>query len=82
MYRISWSDNAIDGLADLALIHQAHWADINSAVELIEYRLQRFPMVYGSEISEGLWRIAVEPISITFTMVGRDITVESIGWTG
>jgi hypothetical protein len=82
MYQIGWSDNAIDGLAVLALLHQNRWADINSAVDLIEYRLQRYPMAYGREVSEGLWRIDVEPIGISFTLSGQHITIESIGWMG
>ena len=82
MYQIGWSDNGLDGLAELAVLHQGRWADINSAVNLTEYRLQRYPMAYGREVSEGLWRIDVEPISLTFTIDGQDITIESIGWIG
>ena len=70
MYQIGWDDAAIDGLATLSLLHQGRWADINGAVDIIEYRLQRTPMAYSREVSEG----------ITFTMSGNDITIESIGW--
>jgi hypothetical protein len=51
-------------------------------VDIIEYRLQRFPMASGREISEGLWRIDVAPIGLSFTVDGQNITVESIGWLG
>lgn len=43
MQPIGWSDNALDGLAELAILHQARWAEINSAVDLIEHRLQHRP---------------------------------------
>jgi hypothetical protein len=82
MYQIAWDDAAIDGLAMLSLLYQSRWADINSAVDLIEYRLHRFPMAYGREVSEDLWRIDADPISITFTISGQDVIVESIGWVG
>ena len=82
MYQIAWSDNGLDGLAELAVLYQNRWADINSAVNLIEFRLQRFPMTFGREVSEGLWRIDVEPVSVTFTMADKEIFVESIGWVG
>ena len=39
-------------------------------------------MTFGREVSEGLWRIDVEPVSVTFTIAGNDITIESIGWIG
>jgi hypothetical protein len=80
MYQIGWDEDSIDGLALLSLLHPERWADINSAVDLIEFRLQRFPMTFASEVSEGLWRIDVEPIGISFTVAGKHITIESIGW--
>ncbi len=82
MYQIGWSDNGLDGLAELALLHQGQWGDINSAINLIEYRLQRSPMTFGREVSEGLWRIDLEPVSVTFTIADQDISIESIGWIG
>ncbi len=80
MYQIEWSDDSIDGLAMLALHYQSRWTEINSAVDLVEYYLQRQPMAYGRVVSEGLWRMDVEPIGITFTIDDQDITIESIGW--
>ncbi len=82
MYQIGWDAAAIDGRAMLSLLYQGRWTEINSAVDLIEHRLQRYPMPFGREVSEELWRIDVEPISITFTISGQDIFVESIGWLG
>ena len=79
MHNIGWSDNGLDGLAELAVLHQGRWSDINSAIDLIEYRLRHHPLVFGREVSERLWRIDVEPISVTFVFAGNDITVESIG---
>jgi hypothetical protein len=82
MYDIEWKDAAIDGLAQLSLSYPSRWADINSAVNLIEYRLRRFPMAYSNEVSEDLWRIDVDPIAICFTMSDQSITIESVGWIG
>jgi hypothetical protein len=59
MFQIAWMDASIDGLADLSLLHQDRWADINSAVDLVEYRLQRNPLAHSGEVSESLRRIDV-----------------------
>ncbi len=82
MYEIGWEEDAIDGLATLSLLHPGRWAEINAAVDLIEFRLERFPMTFANEVSEGLWRINVPPVGISFTIAGKDITIESIGWIG
>jgi hypothetical protein len=39
-------------------------------------------MAFANEVSEGLWRIKVQPVGISFTIAGKDITIESIGWIG
>lgn len=82
MRSVGWDEAAVDGLATLLLLQPGQWANINSAVDLIEYRLRHHAMVFGREVSEGLWRIDVEPLSVTFVFVGNDITVESIGLIG
>ena len=82
MNSIEWSDDAIDGLAMLSLLHSNRWADINSAIDLIEYHLEHHPMAFANEVSEGLWRIDIEPVGISFSIAGKDITIESIGWIG
>jgi hypothetical protein len=82
MYAIGWDEDAIDGLATLSLLHPGRWAEINGAIDLIEFRLQRFPMAFANEVSEGLWRIDVQPVGMSFTIAGKDITIESIGWIG
>ena len=80
MHEIAWTDSGFEGLAELCLLHPIRWADINSAVDLIEYRLQRKPFAYSHEVSEGLRRIDVRPIAVCFSISGTSITIESIGW--
>ena len=82
MHEVAWADTAIDGLAELCLHYADHWAEINSAVDIIEYRLRRSPMEHSRLISEGLWRIDITPIAICFTISPSDLTIESIGWIG
>lgn len=80
MYQISWTDMAFDGLADLSLVHQDRWSEINSAVDLIEYRLSRKPVEYSHEVSEGLRRIDVRPVAVCFSLDQMSIVIESVGW--
>ncbi len=35
MHEVAWADTAIDGLAELCLHYAEHWAEINSAVDII-----------------------------------------------
>jgi hypothetical protein len=46
MYQIGWDEAAVDGLAMVSVLHSDRWADINSAVDFIEYRLRRYPMAF------------------------------------
>jgi hypothetical protein len=58
------------------------WADINGAVDLVEYRLQRKPLQFSQHLAEGLRRIDVAPLAVYFTISGTTITIESVRWTG
>jgi hypothetical protein len=82
MFQIAWMDAAFDGLANLCLLHQDRWDDINSAVDIIEYRLQRNPLTHSGEVSEGLRRIDLRPVAVCFSISGTTVTIESIGWIG
>ena len=82
MNQIGWTDAGLDGLAEICMLHQDLWADINRAVDVIEYRLQRNPLAHSEEISEGLRRIDIWPVAVCFSISGMNGTIESIGWIG
>lgn len=82
MYQGDWEASALDRLADLCLQHQTRWADINGAVDIIEYRLQRDPVAHSRHVAEELRRIDLPPVTVYFTMSGTVITIESLGWIG
>jgi hypothetical protein len=81
MYQVQWDASALDGLADLCVRHPDRWADINGAVDIIEYLLQRDPLSRSWHIAEELRRIDSPPLSVYFTMTGASITIESVRWT-
>jgi hypothetical protein len=62
--------------------HPTRWADINGAVDLIDYRLQRDPLTHGHHVAEGLRRIDSSPLAAYFTMSGPKVTIESLRWIG
>ena len=82
MFRLDWEDAAFDGLADFCILHKDRWGDINGAVDVIEYRLQRNPLAHSREVAEGLRRIDLPPLALFFSVTGREITIVSVGWIG
>jgi hypothetical protein len=80
MFQVEWEAPALDGLADFCVVHPDKWADINGAVDLIEYRLQRDPLKFGHHIAEGLRRIIFRPLTVFFTINGSTVTIESVRW--
>jgi hypothetical protein len=45
MFQLVWEEPALDDLADLCVLHQDRWADINGAADIIEYRLRHFSLI-------------------------------------
>jgi hypothetical protein len=82
MFQVEWEAPALDGLADMCVLHVDRWADINGAVDIIEYRLQRDPVKHSRHIAEGLRRIDSSPLAIYFAISGTTITVDSVHWIG
>jgi hypothetical protein len=82
MFQVEWESSALDGPADLCVVHRDRWAEINGAVDIIEYRLQHAPLTNGRHVAEGLHRIDSSPLALYFTMTGSAITIESVRWIG
>jgi hypothetical protein len=78
MFHVDWDDPALDMLADLCLRYQHRWADINGAVDSIEFRLQRDPLSLSRHIAEELRRIDSSPLAVYFSVAGTRITIESV----
>ncbi len=79
MHQIGWQSSGLEALADLCVQHPDRWADINGAVDIIEYNLQRDPIKHSHHVAEGLRRTHSAPLVAYFTIHGTRIMMEAVG---
>ena len=82
MFRVDWEPAASDQFAAISVAHPGRWKDINNADNHIAKKLQSAPLTHGQTVSEGLWRIISEPLVVYFSIQGKQVTVEAVGWVG
>jgi hypothetical protein len=82
MYQVEWDTPALDDLAELCIQHPTRWADINGAVDIIKYRLERDPVQASQAVAEGLRRIKSSPLAAEFPVNGPTATIESLRRVG
>jgi hypothetical protein len=82
MSDVDWKKKATTDLADICLQHMTMWHVIDAAEQDISRKLQRDPIQYSQEISEGLRRIISWPLVAYFSLDGNRVEVEAVGWIG
>jgi hypothetical protein len=80
MFSVNWEDAATDELARLCLDYPHRWADMDVAENDITYRLQKDPIRYRKEISEGLRRVISSPLAVYFSITEDEVWVQTVGW--
>jgi hypothetical protein len=81
MYQVEWEAAALEDLASVCLQHPSRWADINGAVDIIDYLLQRDPISRSRHIADELRRIDSLPLSAYFAIIGTIVTIASVRWS-
>ena len=82
MFAVDWEPSATDQFAAICVAHPTRWKDINDADNDITQKLQRDPLKYSQPVSEGLRRIISDPVVAFFSIDGKQVTVEAVGWIG
>ena len=82
MFDVEWTARATTSLGAVCLDHPGEWGVINAAEQDINYKLQRRPLHYSQEVSEGLRRIISSPLVLYFSIDGNRVEVDAVGWIG
>ena len=82
MHQVDWEPSALDMLALICLQKPNRWPEINSAADIIEFRLQRDPISHSRHVAEELRRIDVSPLAAYFAVTGSQVTIGSLRWIG
>jgi hypothetical protein len=80
MYEVVWLRTATDRLAEICLNHPNQWNDIDAAENDVDYRLRRDPFHFSQAVAEGLRRIISPPLVVYFSVAGKRIEIEGVGW--
>ena len=82
MHDVHWTRRGTRDLAALCLDHPNEWAAIDAAEQDISNKLQRHPLRYSQEVSEGLRKIMSRPLVVYFSIDGDRVLVDAVGWIG
>ena len=66
-YTVEWNDDALDQLA-VEWMQAPDPRAVNAAQTTIDRLLSRDPLGHGVEVSEGLRRLTVPPLSVQYTV--------------
>ncbi len=80
MHQLEWEGAALESLAAVCVAHKDRWADINGAVDIIEYAIQQDPLGRSHHVAEGLRRSDLPPIAVYFAVSGSTVTIEAVRW--
>ena len=81
MHEVHWLKKATTDLAAICLDHLTMWPIIDAAEQDIARKLQRHPLKYSQEVSEGLRRIISWPLIVYFSIEGNKVAVRT-RWQG
>jgi hypothetical protein len=84
MHDVHWMKKATTDLPAICLDHLTMWPVIDAAEQDIARKLERHPLKYSQEVSEGLRRIISWPLIVYFSVDGTKtkVEVEAVGWIG
>jgi len=80
-YRVKWLREALRQLAAIWTQASDRMA-VTSAEAQIQQLLTRDPLHNGQHVSEGLYRLLIAPLSVTYTIdqAQRTVEVNSVSW--
>jgi hypothetical protein len=74
-FRLYWQPRALDDLADIWM-KASNRAAVNLSIDFLEAQLAENPAVWGRELSEGLYQIAIQPVRLFFTLDVNQLIVK------
>ena len=81
-WAVDWTPIAENQLADIWL-QAPDRAAVTTAEEAISRMLARDPLGHGKEVSEGLWRLTVKPLTVFYVpdSVQGTVELQAVGYT-
>jgi plasmid stabilization system protein ParE len=74
-FRVDWTDAALDMLADI-WTQAVNRASVNAAQNQIDALLARDPIGNGKHLSEGLYKLVVPHLTVSYSVDQAKKTVE------
>jgi hypothetical protein len=74
-FSVDWSKNAINDLA-VAWLNAADQPAVARATARIDYLLERDPLHAGQHLEEGLYKLAIDPLTVFYEIDVQNRAVE------